>query len=189
MNLSNDQLMLLATLISAFGTIISAIAAMFATLISAIAAIAAGIGLYRSAQEQKTNVKEDFILWAIERLRKKGLREARGKIYAMTDNELKDAIQSACKEEKTPILDAIREVSLAFDEIGYFVYKMEVVSFRDILDMYTQTVKIWNRVAPIIEAWRIIEGPTSFVYFEMLARQERLKAEPRFPEATKLFGK
>ena len=125
----------------------------------------------------------------MERLRQKDLREYRALIFSLTDKDWEEAAQAVRDHKGHYLLDPIRQVVLSFDEIGYFVYKMQIVSFRDILDMYSQTVEIWNRVAKIIQAWREIEGNTSFVYFEMLARQERLDAQPRFADPVKLYGK
>ncbi len=155
-------------------------------LFSGIAALAAAVALRQSAREMKTNMKEDFVLWAIERLRQDDLRASRALIFSLSDEKIKEIEQDIRDRKQPEHIDEIRLVCLAFDEIGYFIYKMGLVEFRDILDIYPQTIKIWNKVAGIIRAWREIEGPFSFVYFEMLARQERLKVNPQFEPPIKL---
>lgn len=89
MNLSNDQLNFLAL------------------IISALSATAAKLGLYLSAREQKTNVKEDFLLWAMERLRKDDLRKYRAQIFALTDKELGDVAQAIRDGKPHPAYDPI----------------------------------------------------------------------------------
>jgi hypothetical protein len=161
--------------------------ALGSAIFTGCAALAAAAALWFSAVERKTNMKKDFILWAMERLREKDLRESRGLLFSLSATEIEEvekAIRGAKRDDRA---DQIRQVCLAFDEIGYFVYKMGLVQFRDILDIYPQTIKIWNKIPNIIGAWRDIEGSTAFVYFEMLARQTKLGTSPQFEKATELF--
>jgi len=77
----------------------------------------------------------------------------------------------------------------AFDEIGYFVYKMGIVKFTDILDIYPQAVRVWNIVFDIVQTLRkVYEDDTTFIYFEMLVRQEKFEVKPDFGTAKKLYS-
>jgi hypothetical protein len=142
---------------------------------TAIAALAAAIALFLSFLERKSNMKKDFILWAIERLRNDEQRIIRGTILNYTASDIQRLL--SCKPDQTDTLkeiDNIRQVCLCFDEIGYFVYRMGLVDFRDILDIYPQAIKIWNKIAFLIKKWRIDhQDPTSFIYFEMLVKQKK----------------
>lgn len=162
--------------------------AILSTVFSAVAAVAAAIAIILSMRERQRDMKEDFILCAIERLRDQDLRESRRAIYQYTPQDWQALQQAALARQNDPRLDQIRRVCLSFDEIGYFVYKVGLVNFRDLLDMYPQTIKIWNKVQPLIKIWRETENPSTFIYFEMLARQERLEIRPDFEPPTKLFS-
>ena len=161
--------------------------ALVSAIFTAVAALAAAGALIYAGVERRMDMKEDFVLWSIERLRQKDLREYRAMIFGLSDKEVQDLAQVARTHKVDPRLDQVRKVCLSFDEIGYFVYKVGIVSFRDILDMYSQTVKIRNKVSPIILAWREIEGPTSFMYFEMLARQKKFEVSPEFADPIALY--
>lgn len=161
--------------------------AIFSTVFSAVAALAAAAAIILSMRERRTDMKEDFILWAIERLREQELRESRRSIYQYTPQDWQALGQAALAHQNDPRLDQIRRVCLSFDEIGYFVFKVGLVNFRDLLDMYPQTIKIWNKVRPLIKIWRETENASTFIYFKMLARQERLDIRPEFEPPTKLF--
>lgn len=157
------------------------------TLFSAIAAIAAAAAIWFSMRERQSDMKEDFVLWAIERLRDPAVRDARRKIYLLTADEWKE-LEQAVRDRRADLrLDSIRLVCLSFDEIGYFIHKVGLVTYRDILDMYPQAVKIWNKVYDLVKAWRELEDANTFLYFEMLARQERLKIKPTFETPKKLY--
>ncbi len=161
--------------------------AILSAISSAVAAIAAAAAIILSLRERQVDMKEDFVLWAIERLRDKDLRESRRMIYNLRDGEWQEIVKAAGERQDIPRLDEIRRVCLSFDEIGYFVYKVGLVNFRDILDMYPQTVRVWNKVRPVIAEWRRVENPTAFIYFEMLARQERLTVKPDLEQPVKLY--
>ncbi len=176
MNSSSDWIALLSAIATAGGTCFAGLAVLFA----------AGTILY-SVIERRIDMKEDFVLWAIERLRQDDLRQYRKMIFLLSDADIQTLAQLVQARQPDARLDQIRQVCLAFDEIGYFVYKVGIVNFRDILDMYSQTVKIWNKVAPIVAGWREIEGATSFAYFEMLARQEKFQVTPKFEPPSKLY--
>src|SRR5258708_651701 len=139
--------------------------AILSTVFSAIAAFAAAAAILLSMRERQTDMKEDFILWAIERLRNQELRESRRKIYYYTPDDWQQLEKAIQDKKEDARLEEIRRVCLSFDEIGYFVHKVGLVNFRDILDMYPQTVKIWNKVHRLVKLWRETEDPVTFIYF------------------------
>jgi hypothetical protein len=53
--------------------------------------------------------------------------------------------------------------------------------------MYPQAVRIWNKVYELVKIWRELEDANTFLYFEMLARQERLPLKATFEEPKKLY--
>jgi len=161
--------------------------ALVSSVSSAFAALAALITVWYLRSERQSDMKKDFVLWAIERLRDPGMRDARRAIYLFTDDEWQELEKAVRERAKDPRLDAVRLVCLSFDEIGYFIYKVGLVNYRDILDMYPQAVKIWNKVYNLIKVWRELEDANTFLYFEMLARQQRLEVKPTFESPKKLY--
>lgn len=120
----------------------------------------------------------------MERLRASEQRKGRRLIFNLIQDGNRDKIQEIIRDinnnKYSEEADLIRQVCLAFDEIGYLVYKLKLLSFFDILDIYPQTIKIWQIVGNIIGAWRIQENEdTSFKYFEKLAKQDKSKITPQ----------
>src|SRR5262245_39912929 len=93
-------------------------------IVSTIAALAAVVAILLSLRERSSDMKEDFVLWAIERLREPGIREGRRTIYTLKPEEWEELRTLARSHQDDPRLDSIRQVCLSFDEIGYFVYKV-----------------------------------------------------------------
>jgi hypothetical protein len=149
-------------------------------------ALLAATALFYAARQQRTNVKEHFILWAMERLRQDDLRESRRRIYALSQEEIVEIVKLIRERKYNEKVDSIRKVCLAFDEIGYFAHKLGLVEFRDLLDMYPQTIKIWNTISSIIQAWREVEKDISFAYFEMLVCQKNFDVDRQFEKPTEL---
>ena len=159
------------------------------TVFTGIAAVAAAIALFISSAERKSNIKKEFIIWALERLRHPEQREARALIFSLSPNDIIKIEKSIRERKPHPSLDAIRKVCFAFDEIGYFVHELKIVGFRDLLKIYPQTIKIWNITSKLVQAWRDMDDPTSFVFFEELARQERIEIKYQLEKPIKLYTK
>lgn len=148
--------------------------------VSAISAFVAFSALIVAIRTRRTNLKKEFIVYAMERLRDESLRKLRGKVFGFTDEEIEVLVQDIVVKKQNIIIDDIRKQCLAFDEIGYLVYKLGLLKYRDILDIYPQTIKFWNKIQPIIKVWRDREDKTSFVYFEMLVSQRKINVDPTF---------
>lgn len=86
------------------------IIALVSAIFSGVAAFAAAVALFISSKERKDNIKKEFIIWALERLRHPEQREAREIIFTLSQNDLVE-IEKAIRERTThPYLDAVRKV-------------------------------------------------------------------------------
>ncbi|HEY5728974.1 MAG TPA: hypothetical protein VLA72_00150 [Anaerolineales bacterium] len=112
------------------------------TIFSGVAAFAAAIALLISSIERKDNIKKEYVIWALERLRHPEQRKARGIIFSLSQDNLVEIENAIRKREVHPHLDTIRKVCFAFDEVGYFVHELKIVGFQDILKIYPQAIKI-----------------------------------------------
>lgn len=153
----------------------------FSVTFAGVAASAALGAFSFTIFQQRSNIRKEFILWAIDRLHSPKLRESRGLIFSITDEQIKEMSECIDKGINSNNIDAIREVCLSFDEIGYFIYKFNFVNFKDILDIYPQVILIWNKILPLVETWRKKHNDnTTFIYFDMLVHQKRFKVNLLF---------
>ena len=65
--------------------------------------------------------------------------------------------------------------------------ELKIVGFRDLLKIYPQTIKIWNITSKLIQAWRDTDDPTTFVFFEELVLQKRMKIDYHLETPVRLY--
>jgi len=147
----------------------------WSAIFAGIAALTAIAGLIYSIRQHRNNVRNEFLLWAIERLDASDQREGRGLVFILGKDEEKkqELIERIEKGELYgEDYNKIRSVFTLFNQIGYFWLRFGYGKREDALTLFPQIIRIWEIGKPIINAIRSRPGQSaSFVYFERLARK------------------
>ena len=69
--------------------------ALVSAMSSAFAAVAARLRFSTCGAERQSDMKKDFVLWSIERLREPGMREGRRTLYTLTPEEWEESKTAA----------------------------------------------------------------------------------------------
>ena len=87
-------------------------------IFSGIAALAAFSAIIYSVFERRSNIRKEFVLWALKRLSNEELRQARSIVYKSTKKQIQSFVKKIKSNNQDIDIEKIRQVGLSFDEIG-----------------------------------------------------------------------